>query len=348
MGTTATIVYQIGAVGMAAASLQGLVVAAPLPLDMLSVLGLRVTADATPVANPVVRTIVLAFEPSAPATATPVLASGQAVSLTVTAPGLDYVAPPAVRLVDPAHTGPEAIFRAYLKVISASVPAGGVGYAGPTTVSFLGGLPPADKVIVSGCVRQINVKDSGRGYAVGTTCSVEGASTNQATAVATLDSQGRVVSIAVTDMGSGYVAEPKVVLAPPAGSAPPTKACIAFAIMAEGTPARGTVTTAIGVVTGIVVTDQGDGYVSVPNMVVSDPAGVGAVVVAQMGVGRVDVVNPGVGYAAAATVVFTSRFKALFPDPSLVTQGLPFWSLVAGAIAKAAITPVQSDAPVVA
>jgi autotransporter-associated beta strand protein len=68
-------------------------------------------------------------------------------------------------------------------------------------------------------VESINVEYAGSGYAVAPAVTLEGGGGTGATATATIDSIGRVTSIALNTAGSGYTSLPRVVIA-----APPTVA----------------------------------------------------------------------------------------------------------------------------
>jgi hypothetical protein len=74
--------------------------------------------------------------------------------------------------------------------------------------------------VVPTTVESINVEYVGNGYSVAPEVTlVGGGATTQATATATIDNKGRVISIAVTSAGSGYTSLPRVQIA-----APPTVA----------------------------------------------------------------------------------------------------------------------------
>jgi hypothetical protein len=158
--------------------------------------------------------------------------------------------------------------------------------AATTTATFLGGLPPANAVFDSrrggrdGAVRYINIANPGRGYDPLTAqLSIQGGGPNgntpaiPARGILTINPRnGSVQSIQIIDMGQGYVRPPQVVITSPTG-AQPIEVAKLFAIMAEGRPARGTVTVGAGPgfpVTGIVVTDAGDNYVTVPDILITD------------------------------------------------------------------------------
>jgi hypothetical protein len=382
MGTQATLVYTVTPVGVLAAVLVPLVNAAavPLPKDLLDEYGIRTISDATVIVGPdVVRTIVLGFDPSVAATvAAMVLDSGGVIESIVPNPGLDYIRPPTTTVVYPASTAPPVgnppILRSFMNVQAVAIDAGGAGIVAPVVVTFLGGLPPANKLgslsvpsddptppaPLLGCVKKVFIKNPGLGYPVGTIAQIRGGGpqsttpTIPATADITRDAFGRITSITLTDMGEGYVKTPHVDIVPPVGFVPPAnfKAAKAFASMAVGTPARAGVVTVVGMaITAIAVASFGDGYIAVPDILIRPAAGTGAVATAQMGVGRVDIIAPSKGVPATATIAFTPVFQQMFPstvpgdDPN---QRRPFARLIEAALMRAGFTPVVSTAPLVA
>lgn len=324
--------------------------AVPLPTDIIAdLLACRSTSDTvTAGVDPVVRTTVLSFVPTIAATAVLVLDSaGVVIGVTITNGGRDYILPPKMVATPPAGgTGLGAILKAFMNVRAITLGGGGAGYDGTSRVAFLGGLPPANLEITSGCVRQLCVLDPGEGYPAGTTVQIEGGGnpTVKAQASITRDSNGRITGITLTEMGAGYTTVPQVVLTPPAGS---TITRIAkFGIgMAEGRPARATLTIVAGAITAINITDSGSGYVGVPTMSFFG-AGSGATATARMQVERADIIAPGTGYTASATVVVTPVMQDLFPTSA--QQDEPFFNLLKGLLSQGARSPVIPSAPVVA
>lgn len=292
MTTQATLAYTAFLGGMMAADAAALVAAVPLPQGLLDFYGVRVLSDATPGASPVVRTIVLGFNPVSSATATAQLHdhgdSGSGLKgLTVTAAGSGYVQPPVVSFTGgrtgPApteisgdeNTPPSAV--AYLKVVSAAVLAGGSGYTAAT------------RIVVTG-----KLKSSGG--------------------------------------------------PPPFSAGAPLPPDVG--VVAVLTP-----TIAIGVITGVVVTSAGSGYVGVPTVTVVDSGGgTGASVSVNMGVGALDLLRPGGGFSSAPSVVLTPYFQALFPAGTSphVTQQAPFLNLFTAIFEKALLSPIAASTPVIA
>jgi len=379
MGTQVTLVYNVTALGQTAAIMKPFVVAAPIPPDVLAALGLRVISDATGVVNPIVRTIVLGFDPSVAPIMPPSVITNtgnfESIAVDPANPGLDFILPPIVRVNNnarvpspPRATQVDALLRSFLNVQKAKLDLAGTGYVAPVTVAFLGGLPPAGRHFDArkggrgGCVRYVNIKNPGRGYPSGSTVTIQGGGPNgttplipaKATLVLAASGSGVIRSIAITDMGSGYVSVPQVIITTPAGSARPAVIAEIFAVMAEGRPAQGTAVINAApphVLTGITVTDTGDNYVSVPDILITGiGGGSGAAFTAQMGLGRIDTISEGKGYLPGTTVTITSAFKDAFPDVpgNPQVQATAFFRFLEETIGLAALTPVDSATPLVA
>jgi hypothetical protein len=359
MGSQATFRYETQAVGLSTAALAARVAAVPLSQDVLNFLGVRVTADATPVANPVVRTITVSFLPSVTATGTVTVKDSRIVATAITAAGNNYVVPPILSVTDVNRVDgvqQEALLKGFLKMIAIALTAGGGGYVAPT-LTFLGGLPAADRGELSatkpGCVRYINLVDGGFGYPVGTTVDIVGdEGTIQAKAVLTRSNSGVITSVTITDMGAGMIRAPQVNFHLPNGAVLPTnfRPATAFAIMAVGTPVRVTLNVAAGVIAAIVIVNAGDGYTSVPDTLLQDAVGVGATFgPPQMGLGRIDIDTPGFSYTATSVLVVTPYFKSLFPDDptNAQAQAVPFFKLFEELIGSEVHTPVFSTVPLV-
>jgi hypothetical protein len=344
------------AVGIDPATLSAAMKAVPVPLDIAD-LGLRVTADNNAiVVNNVTRTVQLGFSPSAPA-AVPVIsrnADGAIQPIVLAARGLDWIRPPIVTVnpgAAPVFPLRIAQLQAFLRVHQIDVPVGGggIGYSGAPRVRLIGGLPPAGRVITSACVRRIAITNPGLGYAPGTVAVIEGGGNGgsspltQAKATITQDAFGRITSITLTDMGAGYIQEPVVNFVPP-GGVPPNKRAKASVALAEGTPALAHATVVAGVITGIVLDAPGSGYVAVPDVVITDPTGTGAIAIARMELDRIDVRSPGLGYTATSSIVITPFFKAAFPDAA--DQSRPFFGFMNGLLRDRVITPILTHTPV--
>lgn len=144
----------------------------------------------------------------------------------------------------------------------------------------------------------------------------------------------KVVSGAVVAPGSGYTAPSVKVVGGLNPSNPLARAATVTLTLGGG-----------GNITGVVVTDSGAGYVSIPRLVITDLTGVGGVLSVSMGVGAVVVDFRGEG-VASPSVILTPAFKVMFPNSS--NQALPFFDLLTSAIADAVNTPVVADPPVLA
>lgn len=269
-----------------------------------------------------------------------------------------------------------ATFRSFLLVRATAQVSGGAGYtAGTTVVTFLGGLPPAGKLgvvpephiggtdltlppgpaVVTGCVRSVNIPrgQNGLGYPPNTQVFFigggEGPGFINATGTVVLSSTGRILDVVITDMGAGYTSSPLVVFSipSPVPAPQPARIATAFAVMAQGRPARATATVVAGVVTLLTLTDFGAGYIEPPTILIVDPGQTSAAIFTpRMGVERIDVICPGTGYnfgLTAANVIITPAFKQYFPDTS--DQRAPFHRLFEVLIATSAQTPIYSERP---
>jgi hypothetical protein len=196
MTSTATLAYTAHLGGATAAEVAALMASVPVPPSVLNAFGLRILSDSTPVASPVVRTIVLGLNPASTATATATLldhgASGSSVgALAVTSPGSGYVLPPIVtftggRPADVVRPGfptisidvnplvgsvnAPAVAQAYLEAVSVSIPSGGTGYSAATTLVVTGrqsqdGTPMVlTPTIAGGVITGVAITDPGSGY----------------------------------------------------------------------------------------------------------------------------------------------------------------------------------------
>jgi hypothetical protein len=296
----------------------------------------------------------MAFGPSVTADASLVFdANGRIKQAIVGNHGLDYIRPPIVT-IDPGAklTGINAMLRAFLNVFAVIIDNGGTGYPDPgTTLTFVGGLPPAQTNIISGSVSRIAMEKPGLGYAPGTVAIITGGGNGgsspirQAKASCVVDEFGRITDIVLTDMGAGYIKQPVVNFAPP-GGIPPTRLAKAAVLIAEGTPAQAHVTIAAGVITAVTIDDPGSGYVGVPDVVITTtaPPTTLASLHAQMEVERVDVLNSGIGYQSTAMAVFTPFFKSAFPDIS--NQARPFNRFMELLLRDRVVSPIRSLTPV--
>ena len=135
---------------------------------------------------------------------------------------------------------------------------------------------------------------------------ISGGGGSGASAVANIDSNGRVFEVVVTDTGSGYSTEPVVTIAP-------------VGTTAAGTAAAGTTATAeasganlsAGALTGTLsITNAGSGYSSTPTVTISggggDPTGVNTNVTVVNGQITEITVSGGTGYTSAPTITLSA------------------------------------------
>lgn len=299
MSSTATLVYKAFLGGASAAQVAALMASVPAPKDALSFLGVRIISDSTPIASPVVRTLVLGLNPIATATATASLVPGDAsgspiASLTVTSPGSGYILPPIVTFT------------------------GGRSKAAPQVQAF-----NPDQM-----ARQHFNTSPGNPEPES---QLSGSLNSPAAAMARL----KVVTATVTAGGAGYSAS--------------TFILVQGGLAKGGRAAVLTPTIALGVVTGVVITDPGSGYTSVPSIAIVDPSvtpGSGAAVSVSMGLDLLLLERPGGGYTSAPTVVLTPYFQAVFPPAS--DQAAPFRNLMNTALEQALMSPVSANPPVIA
>jgi hypothetical protein len=237
MATQVTLQYQAEPIGASATKLATLMNAdsVPVPPDILQASGLRVISDTTPVANPVVRTIVLGFDPSAAPTVTTTIENGSVASITRTSAGTDVILPQPVTF---ENEGTNVISKpsaqTFLEVGSVSIVDNGDSYSAqsfavvfgqmvvPTqiyrpspgslnaNVHPTGDLPPS-------CVQALKISVQGRGYTSKVRILFDGPldqsnpNARQAQAIVTaLGPHGEVLAVQITDPGEGYVRVPKV------------------------------------------------------------------------------------------------------------------------------------------
>ena len=366
MANQVTLQYTITPSGPSSAAVATAMAAVPLPFALLQLMGLRVISDNFPIQTE--RQVVLAFGPSTTAVATCALVDDHVDAVEITSPlyGNDYILPPIVSftgggLVDPSNIAgtdqyPKA--RAYLNVQGASDVDGGSSYATSTTVTFVGGLPPAlfrqSQAGTSKGTRAVETEDyptpngppyalndvslvkQGLGYSGQTYVQLQDGilqtGGHEATVIITsFGAAGQITGLQVVDPGAGYTTAPRITFIDPVNGtkiASSGTQAQAVPLMGAGTPATGTLTidALTGVITGLATLTAGAGYVSPPTMVIYDPtgAGSGAVMTARMGVGNFVVDYPGRGMSQAPTVVLTPAFKVQYPDSS--DQRTPFYN----------------------
>jgi len=234
MTSQATLTYTAFLGGASAATVAAELAAVPPPPAVLSALGVRVISDSTPVASPVVRTIVLGLGPISAATATAAISASESASpvtaVTVTAAGSGYVRPPIVTFAGGRSKAPPnvdvnqlagsknapAFADATLKLVSATVVAPGSAYTANATAIVVGGRRPTGRdatlslTIAGGHITGVAIVDAGAGYT----------SVPEIIVVDTAGSGGAVtVSLGVDAVeilrgGAGFTEAPTVVLTP--------------------------------------------------------------------------------------------------------------------------------------
>lgn len=374
MGSQVSLAYHVDQVGsVSVAALAAAVAAVPLPADILTELGVRVVSDNTPIAAPITRTIVLAFGPTSAAIATAAVQpgpEGAPLSGIVATAGAGYVRPPIVSVAPPASgevPPAKALAQAFLHVLLATIVAGGGSYSATPHVAFVGGLPPADanNPTSTFAVNSLSLVKKGRKYTSQAVVQFRGSLApggHQATANLTLDANGSVSSVTVTDPGSGYLTIPTAFVFDPGnntGGVDPEFAAQIVVQPGMGVPATGHATVVGNAINTVVVDTPGSGYIRAPAVVISDITGLGAVVTASsMGVDtplRLTYAGKGYLFSAPPAVTLTPLFLALFPNltptgvdaKTLASQAGPFFDLMTRQIQQAVVTPVRADAPVV-
>jgi hypothetical protein len=236
MATQVTLKYQADPSGASAAKLAGLMNAdsVPVPADILQASGLRVTSDTTPVMTPVVRTIVIAFDPTTDATISTTIEEGSVAKITRLTAGIDYILPPPVSFIDEGNVVlSKPMAQAFLEVEDVRLDNPGQDYSAHSFAVILGQqLKPAAKGFTGGQgsgqgnangdippsnVQAMAVGVQGRGYTKNARILFDGTldpsdpNARQAKAIITkLGPHGEIVAIQITDPGQGYVRVPKV------------------------------------------------------------------------------------------------------------------------------------------
>lgn len=254
MSSTATLSYTAYLGGLSAAKAAAALAAVPLPLDLLYALGLRVISDSTPTASPAVRTIVLGLNPVSAATATAVILGSQSgspvKSVTVSAAGSGYTAPPIISFsggrptIIPAQSAADSVVPnvntpqldtipfayAFLKAVSAAVLTGGSGYSAETFILvgppkpgvqlqagtpglFAGTQMVLTPTIGGGVITGVAISNAGAGYTSPPTIEVIDPGVSPGSGANISVSMG-LSEIDVTYGGNGFNAAPTVAVTP--------------------------------------------------------------------------------------------------------------------------------------
>lgn len=281
----------------------------------------------------------------------------------------------------PAGTGARA--QAYLNLASRAtfVAAPGTNYDASTTIAFVGGMPfgssrrahppelagampPAGPGMLTSrtsdppaggtCVGSVGILKRGLHYDPTTTVAflgtpAPGGRVAQGVPVfgASKTPGGQIVGVQITDPGAGYILAPDVIFTDPTGAGSDAEATTS---MVRGTPARAHLTIVMGQIAAVTIDSPGDGYVSVPDVVIFDPtgAGSGGAVTLSMGVSRIDVLRGGSGYRSPGVVLlsaYDSNFVPALAKSNPAPAFLPLVNLMRAAIESAASTPITASIP---
>jgi hypothetical protein len=356
MVTQVQLDYVVTSKGASVASLAELMQSVPVPQDVLQAIGAQLKSDGLiQTTTTVTRRILVQFAPTVDATVSGVTIDerGGIEQVFVGTGGGTYGGLPEVTVGNPIPTLQDGIFRPTLDVSSAIVVNGGTDYVSPTVI-FQGGLvppqiDPTTGLLEESCLQLLTIADGGFGYSANAAIQFNGrvaAAGSLPTATGTFDANGQLVSILITNVGSGIIADLSCYVWDPGpgsdGQDGGTGALIACSL-GVGTPATATLTVVGNVITAVNMVTAGGPYVEPPDLVVTDSAGSGAVLVAQMEINSIDVVNPGGGYVVPITFVIEPLFLA-------ICRGNPtenfFANLMTAALSAATLSPVVAVAPV--
>lgn len=228
----------------------------------------------------------------------------------ITNPGAGYTQAPVVTISAPNEAnGVQALAEATISTAAGgvrgiTVDTVGSGYTSIPLVTVsapdIAGSTTAKAVasISAGAVVSVSVTDPGTGYIKNPTVTITGGGGSSANAVATI-STGQLTSIFLTEAGSGYTSPPTVTI--------------------EAAPAGGTNATAIAQLTtfkkgtvSVIVTNGGSGYSNAANVVVTIGNATGyttqanaTAIVTGNTVNQIIMTNPGAGYTSTSNVVVT-------------------------------------------
>lgn len=163
------------------------------------------------------------------------------------------------------------------QIFTGNASTGGSGFAGTIQV-------------LTGGLASVAIGQGGQNYVAGTVLTVAGDGTSGTAEIATVDANGAIVHIAVTNAGSGY-----------------TYATIDLTGLGDGNAKCSVAITGTREITGVTITSGGSGYIN-PNLRITNTEGVGAIFgVTKNSVGvitAISVVNGGAGYATNNVITF--------------------------------------------
>lgn len=215
--------------------------------------------------------------------------------------GSGYIQPPVVTISGGGATT-NATAVAYLapygSVVAIANSSNGRGYTDLPTVQI---VPQGLGASAGGVLYQvvgIAISNSGINYHLGDVITVSGGTGTSATAViSAVDTNGSIVSIALSNSGS-YSVLPNLT--------------DAATTVLPGGGTGATVNLTIGI-KAIAIATGGTGYTAPPRVSITDPSGVGAEAVASViggAVSSITVISPGYGYVGVSSVIFDSGSNA--------------------------------------
>ena len=356
--TAAGFEYDATMAGGSVSGVSALLGAPAIPEDVLEMIGCQLSSDTlSPGSSSCARILSIGIAAGPQASVGPaVLAGGQIVSVPVVSAGQGYGAPPLVTAFGSSTTPMRlARLRSTLLAVGTNIVKGGASYVAPT-LFFQGGLVPPQIDPETGffppsCVQFISVADPGIGYSSNAqvqfrAAMVTGGELPSATLVR--DSAGGIASVFVTDAGQGLVGEVEAFVwdpGPTGSGSGGGHGSILSVNLGVGVPATATATVAAGVINAVTLVDSGGPYVTLPRIVVVDASGSGALILPTMGVGAIEVVDPGFGYNGTVDVSVQDLFFALFPASSQWPN--PFKNLMTPALSASVMSPVVQTTPVI-
>lgn len=161
------------------------------------------------------------------------------------------------------------------QIFTGNAATGGTGFTGTMAIA-------------TGGLASVAIGTPGKNYVAGTTLTVVGDGTSGTAEITSVDANGAIVHIAVTNAGSGY-----------------TYATIDLSALGDGNATNTVAITGAREITSVTITAGGSGYIN-PNLRITNTDGVGAIFgVTKSSTGvitGISVVNGGAGYATNNTI----------------------------------------------
>jgi len=248
--------------------------------------------------------------------------SSSVTAINVTNGGSGYTSAPTVNISGGGGSGATATATVSgppnRRVTAINVTNGGSGYTSAPTISFTGGGGGSGAIAtatVSSSVTAINVTNGGSGYTSAPTINISGGGGSNATATATV-SGGHVTAVNVTNGGSGYTSAPTITFSTSNTGAGWNSNNYQLGTTADGNTVICTTDFLTNIseynqtsgITGITVTNRGNGYTSSPTVTISGGGGSGATATANVQGNQVRTItlnNAGSGYTSAPTVTIS-------------------------------------------